>query len=126
GRSPIGSASSTWNTGKVSSSAVLRPSAKRSVSRNPSRCARPSLSVSSRAPADGVHIGRRHPLPIIGPVCRLTARRRRMRRLLALTVALTAGAITGLVAVAEADTAYVTDSLRLGLHHTDDTSDKPF
>lgn len=28
--------------------------------------------------------------------------------------------------LAHADTAYVTDSLRLGLHHTDDTSDKPF
>ena len=28
--------------------------------------------------------------------------------------------------LAHADTAYVTDSLRLGLHHTDDTSDRPF
>jgi len=49
-----------------------------------------------------------------------------MRRRLTLTVALSAGAVTGLVAVAEADTAYVTDSLRLGIHHTDDTSDRPF
>jgi SH3 domain protein len=29
-------------------------------------------------------------------------------------------------AAASAETAYVTDSLRLGIHHTDDTSDRPF
>ena len=35
-------------------------------------------------------------------------------------------ALCGFAAAATADTAYVTDSLRLGLHHADDTSDSPF
>jgi SH3 domain protein len=45
---------------------------------------------------------------------------------LTLAVALCTGAATTLTTPAAAETAYVTDSLRLGLHHTDDTSDKPF
>ncbi len=49
-----------------------------------------------------------------------------MLRRLILTVALGASAAPAFVSPAEADTAYVTDSLRLGLHHTDDTSDRPF
>jgi SH3 domain protein len=35
-------------------------------------------------------------------------------------------ALCGSAAPAAADTAYVTDSLRLGLHHKEDTSDRPF
>jgi SH3 domain protein len=35
-------------------------------------------------------------------------------------------ALCGSAASAEADTAYVTDSLRLGLHRNEDTSDRPF
>jgi SH3 domain protein len=46
--------------------------------------------------------------------------------LIRLPLAAALGAATFLAAPAEAETAYVTDSLRLGLHHTDDTSDKPF
>ena len=49
-----------------------------------------------------------------------------MLKRLTCTVALCAGAAIGLAAPATADTAYVTDSLRLGLHHADDTSGKPF
>jgi SH3 domain protein len=45
---------------------------------------------------------------------------------LTLAVALCTGAAAILTTPAAAETAYVTDSLRLGLHHTDDTSDKPF
>jgi SH3 domain protein len=49
-----------------------------------------------------------------------------MLQRLTLAVALYAGAATGIVAPAAAETAYVTDSLRLGIYHTDDTSEKPF
>jgi SH3 domain protein len=45
---------------------------------------------------------------------------------LTLAVALYAGAATGFISQAAAETAYVTDILRLGLHHTEDTSDKAF
>jgi SH3 domain protein len=45
---------------------------------------------------------------------------------LTLAVALCTSAAAILTTPAAAETAYVTDSLRLGLHHTDDTSDKPF
>lgn len=47
-----------------------------------------------------------------------------MPKRLSLIVAL--GATILFTAPTEAETAYVTDSLRLGLHNTDDTSDKPF
>jgi SH3 domain protein len=40
--------------------------------------------------------------------------------------ALGAFAAACFIAPAAAQTAYVTDSLRLGLHHTEDTSDRPF
>jgi SH3 domain protein len=40
--------------------------------------------------------------------------------------ALCIGSGAAFMAPAAAETAYVTDSLRLGLHHTEDTSDKPF
>jgi len=49
-----------------------------------------------------------------------------MLKRLILTVAIFSAAGTGFVVSAAAETAYVTDSLRLGIHHTDDTSDRPF
>jgi SH3 domain protein len=47
-----------------------------------------------------------------------------LKRLTLAALGATAGAC--FIAPAVAQTAYVTDSLRLGLHHTEDTSDKPF